>query len=178
MATMCRIVNAHASRVADARASSKSIATLGFYLPFCKAAPSKLRQKYSEVCDQSLIDAMPDSNPQLTSDRLRRGRDKGRTAARIGIVLILLSGVLWFSLFAIPFLPLTVGQKAALAGAVFVGVQIAWWSGAALVGPQTVARLWSWCGRRKKELGQTSPDDSDRAAQNEMMSRCDETPRS
>jgi len=98
----------------------------------------------------NFVNAMPDSSPQLRSDRLLRGGDKGRTAARIGIGLILLSGMLWFSLFAIPFLPLTVGQKAALAGADFVGVQIAWWTGAALVGPQTVARPTSWCGRRKK----------------------------
>ncbi len=92
----------------------------------------------------------PDSHRNLTSERPLPGRDKDSTAARIGIALILLSGLLWFSLFAIPFLPLTVGQKAALAGADFVGVQIAWWTGAALAGPQTVARLWSWCGRRKK----------------------------
>ena len=102
--------------------------------------------------DQNFLDAMPHSSPPLTSDRLR-GRDKGRTAARIGIVLILLSGMLWFSLFAIPFLPLTVGQKAVLAAAMFVGVQIAWWSGAMLVGPQTIARLWSWCGRKKRTEG-------------------------
>jgi len=91
-----------------------------------------------------------DSHRDSTSDRPLRGRDKGSPAARIGVALILLSGMLWFSLFAIPFLPLTVGQKAALAGAVFVGVQIAWWSGAALVGPQTITRLKSWCGRRKR----------------------------
>ncbi len=92
----------------------------------------------------------PDSHRDSTSDRPIRGRDKSSLAARIGIALILLSGMLWFSLFAIPFLPLTVGQKAALAGADFVGVQIAWWTGAALVGPQTVARLKSWCGIRKR----------------------------
>jgi hypothetical protein len=92
----------------------------------------------------------PDSHRDSQSERPHRGRDKGSTAARIGIALILLSGVLWFSLFAIPFLPLTVGQKAALAAADFVGVQIAWWTGAALAGPQTVARLWSWCGRKRK----------------------------
>ena len=92
----------------------------------------------------------PDSHRDSISDRPLRGRDKGSTAARIGIALILLSGLLWFSLFAIPFLPLTVGQKAALGAAEFVGVQIAWWTGAALAGPQTVARLWSWCGRWKK----------------------------
>ena len=73
----------------------------------------------------------------------------GGTAAKIGVGLILLSGVLWFSLFAIPFLPLTIGQKAALAGADFVGVQIAWWVGAALAGPELVAKLKSWFKRRK-----------------------------
>ncbi|MDA1230985.1 MAG: hypothetical protein O2856_09440 [Planctomycetota bacterium] len=90
------------------------------------------------------------SNPQLERERLHGGRDKGRTVARFGTGLILLSGVLWFSLFAIPFVPLTVGGKAVLAGAVFAGVQIAWWSGAALVGPQTVSWLRSWRARRKK----------------------------
>ena len=92
----------------------------------------------------------PDSQENSKSDRPLFKRDKGSIATRIGIALILLSGILWFSLFAIPFLPLTLGQKAALAGADFVGVQIAWWTGAALVGPQTVARLKSWCGIRKK----------------------------
>ncbi|MBT4866002.1 MAG: transporter suffix domain-containing protein [Planctomycetaceae bacterium] len=91
-----------------------------------------------------------DSHQDSTGDHPLRERDKSRVAARIGIGLILLSGVLWFSLFAIPFLPMTVGQKAALAGAFFVGVQIAWWSGAALAGPQTVSRLTSWFRKRKK----------------------------
>ena len=92
----------------------------------------------------------PDSRRDSTSDRPLRGGDKGSPAARIGIALILLSGMLWCSLFAIPFLPLTVGQKAALAGVGFIGVQIAWWTGATLAGPQTIARLKSWCGRRKR----------------------------
>lgn len=73
----------------------------------------------------------------------------GGTAAKIGVILILLSGVLWFSLFAIPFLPLTVGQKAAIAGADFIAVQIAWWIGAALAGPKLVAKLKSRFRRRK-----------------------------
>jgi hypothetical protein len=73
----------------------------------------------------------------------------GGTAAKIGVMLILLSGVLWFSLFAIPFLPLTIGQKAALAGANFVAVQFAWWIGAALAGPELVARLRSRFQKRK-----------------------------
>ncbi len=83
------------------------------------------------------------------SDSKRSGPTPGGTAAKIGVALILLSGVLWFSLFAIPFLPLTIGQKAALAGADFVGVQIAWWVGAALAGPELVAKLKSWFKRTK-----------------------------
>jgi len=91
------------------------------------------------------------SDRDSRGDRSPSGGDKGRAAARIGIVLILLSGVLWFSLFAIPFLPLTLGEKAALAAADFVGVQVAWWTGAALVGPHTVTRLRSWFGRQKTD---------------------------
>ncbi|NQV24286.1 MAG: transporter suffix domain-containing protein [Rhodopirellula sp.] len=81
-----------------------------------------------------------------------------KAIARIGIVLILLSGLLWFSLFAIPFLPLTVVQKAALAGGVFAGVQVAWWSGAAMAGPQLVARLKSW--RKNGRQASDATDDS------------------
>lgn len=71
--------------------------------------------------------------------------------ARLGVVLILLSGVLWFSLFAIPFLPWTLGQKTALGGVVFVGVQIAWWSGAALAGPSVVKKLTGWFRRSRTD---------------------------
>lgn len=91
-----------------------------------------------------------DSHRTSASDQPLRERESGSPTSRIGIGLILLSGLLWFSLFAIPYLPLTLGQKAALAGADFVGVQIAWWTGAAFVGPQTVARLKLWCGIGKK----------------------------
>lgn len=67
----------------------------------------------------------------------------------LGIALMLLSGVLWFSLFAIPFLPITTSNKALLAGAIFITVQIAWWGGAALAGPQVVRKVKGWMSRRK-----------------------------
>jgi hypothetical protein len=76
---------------------------------------------------------------------------KSSATTKLGIALILLSGVLWFSLFGIPFLPLTVGQRAGLAAADFVGVQLAWWSGAALAGPATVKRIWGWFRREKAD---------------------------
>ncbi len=71
--------------------------------------------------------------------------------ARIGIGLILLSGVFWFSLFAIPFTPLSTTNKALLGGTLFVGVQIAWWSGAALAGPRVVSKLTGWVRRKKTD---------------------------
>lgn len=87
---------------------------------------------------------------QTKDNPLLRGRDKGKTVARIGVGLIFLSCVLWFSLFVIPFLPLTDVQRVVTIGAVLVGVQFAWWSGAAIVGPQAIAKLWSWCRKRQK----------------------------
>ncbi|MGZ0170934.1 MAG: transporter suffix domain-containing protein [Planctomycetales bacterium] len=90
-----------------------------------------------------------DPPPDRSDDQAVPEQGIGSTAARIGVMLILLSGVLWFSLFAIPFLPLTIGQKAAIAGADFVAVQIAWWIGAAMAGSKLVARLKSRFRRRK-----------------------------
>lgn len=84
------------------------------------------------------------------TDQPPRDQHKTRLTIRVGIGLILLSGVFWFSLFAVPFLPLTLGQKAALGGGLFAAVQVAWWCGAALAGPAAVARLWSWWGRKAK----------------------------
>ena len=78
------------------------------------------------------------------------GRPGNPYYVRLGAILIALSGVLWFSLFAIPFLPLTLGQKTALGGAVFLGVQVAWWSGVTLTGPAAVRNLRGWFRRSKK----------------------------
>lgn len=80
---------------------------------------------------------------------MREESDKRKTLAWIGIGLIVLSGLMWFFLFAIPFLPLTVTQRAVLAAGDFVGVQIAWWTGAVLAGPQTVRHIKAWFGKKK-----------------------------
>lgn len=74
---------------------------------------------------------------------------KAGPATRIGVALILLSGVLWFSLFAIPFLPISFAKKGIIAGIVFIGVQVAWWSGAALAGPATVKKVKSLFLRKR-----------------------------
>ncbi|MFT5107892.1 MAG: hypothetical protein ACI8XO_002227 [Verrucomicrobiales bacterium] len=69
---------------------------------------------------------------------------------KIALALVLLSGVLWFSMLAVPFvpLPLTGGQKGALAFALFIAAEISFWAGALLVGKQVIYRylgkLWPW----------------------------------
>ena len=66
---------------------------------------------------------------------------------RLGITLMVVSCVIWLFLLVVPFLPLSVAQKSALGGSVFVGVQVAWWGGAAIAGPTAVVRLIAWARR-------------------------------
>ena len=68
---------------------------------------------------------------------------------RLGVVLMLFSCVIWFSIFAIPFLPLTIGEKTALGTGVFIAVQVTWWTGAALAGPTVVQKLTGWFRRTR-----------------------------
>jgi len=96
--------------------------------------------------DSPEADDRNDTAATVVSDR-----SGSRTRTRLGLVLIALSGVFWFSLFAIPFTPLTVGQKALLGGAVFLSVQILWWSGAALAGPQTVQAITAWFRKSRQQ---------------------------
>ena len=75
--------------------------------------------------------------------------DQSKLRFRFGYVLIGLSGVLWFSLFAIPWFPLSTAGKATAGAAMFVGVQITWWGGAALVGPRAIKNLFNWFRRKR-----------------------------
>ena len=83
------------------------------------------------------------------SEPAKSPEPKSKRWARLGIVLILVSGVLWFSIFAVPFLSISTGAKAATAGALFAGVQVFWWTGAALAGPETVRRIKGWFSRKQ-----------------------------
>ncbi|MEO2019251.1 MAG: hypothetical protein ABGZ53_33370 [Fuerstiella sp.] len=69
---------------------------------------------------------------------------------QFGVGLMVGSGVLWFALFAIPFLPLTTWQKTVLGGVVFAAVQVTWWSGVALAGPRMFGKLTGWFRRSPK----------------------------
>ena len=68
-------------------------------------------------------------------------------SAGIGVVLILLSGVFFASLFAVPFLPLGAGAKVLMGGALYAGMQIAWWAGVAFAGSSAIGKMKSWFRR-------------------------------
>ena len=69
---------------------------------------------------------------------------------RLGVFLVLLSGVCFFTMLSVPFFPIGDGQKAVLGGGLFIGMQIAWWTGAACVGPAAVKKMSAWFKRPKK----------------------------
>ena len=63
---------------------------------------------------------------------------------RVGAVLLGLSLALWVLVPVVPFLALSMGAKATLAGALVVAAEIAFWLGALLAGPEAVRRSRSW----------------------------------
>lgn len=78
------------------------------------------------------------------------GRPAKPGSSRLGIVLIIVSGVLWLSLFVIPFLQLTPGQKTAVGVGVFVAVQVTWWTGVSLSGPAVMRNLKNRFGGKNR----------------------------
>ena len=81
-------------------------------------------------------------------------RDLKNQMVILAIALVLLSGVFWFSMLAVPFvpLPLTAWQKGALGLSLFIAAEIAFWAGALLVGKEVIYRHlgklwppnWAW----------------------------------
>ena len=68
-----------------------------------------------------------------------------------GIGLILLSGLFFFTMLAVPLFPLTTGAKTITAGVLFVAVQISWWVGAIMIGPAAVGKFKSWFQFKKQQ---------------------------
>ncbi len=52
-------------------------------------------------------------------------------------------------MLSIPFFSISEGQKALLGGGLFIGMQIAWWTGAACIGPAAVKKMGAWFKRPK-----------------------------
>ena len=64
-----------------------------------------------------------------------------------------LSLALWVPVPAVPFLPVSSGAKAALAGGLIAGAEIAFLVGAILAGPEATRRMRSWLRIRRKKRG-------------------------
>ncbi len=80
--------------------------------------------------------------------------------SRIGLVILGLSMVFWAFFLVIPFLPLSVGRKAAVGGINFVIAEATFWVGAVLAGKELVTRfkglfnikrIWAKVGGRKED---------------------------
>ena len=67
-----------------------------------------------------------------------------RGVARVGVILMGLSLALWVVLPLVPFLPLSVTERAGFAGTQIIVAEVAFWGGAALAGPTAARRMRSW----------------------------------
>jgi hypothetical protein len=82
--------------------------------------------------------------------------------ARFGVMLMVVSGLLWAPWPAVAFLPLGAGKKVVLASVLFLGVQVAWWVGAALAGPAALRNLRNWV-RTRLHFGKATDTREDRS---------------
>jgi len=74
---------------------------------------------------------------------------------KIAVVLVILSFVLYGLIAVVPFLRLTISQKALSVSALMISGEIAWWIGVAIVGKQVVMKYkkylnpCSWCSFKR-----------------------------
>lgn len=97
-----------------------------------------------------------------------RPREPGlasRFWARVGVVLVGVSFVLWGALPIIPFLPLDPATRVGLGATVFLVMEVVWWAGLAMTGPAAARRLTKWWRLRAAsdpdepvDRGGTTPD--------------------
>ncbi len=64
--------------------------------------------------------------------------------ARLGVILMVSSLPIWPLLLAVPFVPLGIAVRGAVATGMVVLAEIMFWGGAALAGPEAARRVKSW----------------------------------
>jgi hypothetical protein len=69
-----------------------------------------------------------------------------------GLALVIVSTALWLGMFAVPFLPLSLGIAWLLVGALFLSGEVLFWLGVLLVGPDLVGWVWRWVPWRRRRL--------------------------
>ena len=97
------------------------------------------------IADESRDDEPDDAGPSAPTTATK---PHSKRLVRWGVGLILFSGVLFLFVPLVPFLPLGTGAKFVLAGVIYAFVQVTWWGGAALAGPETTRQISSWFKRR------------------------------
>lgn len=67
---------------------------------------------------------------------------------KLGVILLIVSFLPWLSAFAVPWMPLTLAQKAILTPALFVIGELLFWCGVLLVGKEVADRYRRWLSPR------------------------------
>ena len=88
----------------------------------------------------------PPVAPERPADRAAR---PSRWAV-VGVILMSASLGLWILLPGVPFLPLSVAARGAVATALIVVAEVIFWGGAAMAGPEAARRMRSWWRRPKR----------------------------
>ena len=68
---------------------------------------------------------------------------------QFGFVLIVLSCLVWLAIVAVPLMPFTLGQKAAIVPGLLILGEILFWIGALLVGKEVAQRYRHWLNPRQ-----------------------------
>jgi hypothetical protein len=63
-----------------------------------------------------------------------------RVNSKLGVMLVLISGILWVAVLAVPFLAATVATKAAITASLLVASEAAFWLGILLAGKELAQR--------------------------------------
>ncbi|MEM6470092.1 MAG: hypothetical protein AAF802_11095 [Planctomycetota bacterium] len=96
---------------------------------------------------------------QATASSEREEKKPRHLSVVIGCFLILCSGVCFFTMLAVPLLDMSTAAKGILGGALFVGVQVGWWVGVALMGPAAIAGIRNFFVRQRKASQPKDLDD-------------------
>ena len=80
--------------------------------------------------------------------------------AKVGVVISMISLLLWLTLAVIPFLPMAGKPKAFWALVVFIAAEVTFYLGLALVGKEVVQRVRDRFKRKRQDDTATLPADS------------------
>ena len=61
---------------------------------------------------------------------------------RLGLILVIVSIPIFFALFVLPFLEISVPLKLTITPIIFVVAEVVFWAGSLLVGKEVIARYW------------------------------------